>query len=504
MNNYEFRLGLSMKKVLIVGTGLGGLTTAMRLSTKGYQVEMVEKHHQAGGRLNQLKKDGFTWDLAPTFFSMSYEFDEFAKSCGTKLPFELFALDPLYTVHFAGSKKKYTIYKDLAKLAMEFAEVEPNFEAKMKSYLEKTGKLFHDTENRIIRKNFNNPLDFATALTSVPFRHAPLMLKSMWGEMNSHFTSYEVKVIFSLVAFFLGATPFDTPAVYSMLTYTELLHDGYHNVKGGMYKIVEGLLRELSSRGVRITYNTEIVDYYKDGERLDYLIDADGKEWQADLYVVNADAAFFRGKVLKRKSFTEEKLDRMKWTLAPFTMYLGVNEKIDGLKVHNYFLGQNFEEYSSKIFKNSISLEKPYYYVNIPSKANPEYAPENGEAIFVLCPVPDLRFKPSWDDSQVLADNIIKDLSQRIGFELKSKIATRTILTPLHWEKMFNLYRGSGLGLAHDLNQIGYFRPHNTDEKFRNLFYVGSSTIPGTGLPMAVISSRLTTEQIHKRYGTLR
>ena len=175
----------------------------------------------------------------------------------------------------------------------------------------------------------------------------------------------------------------------------------------------------------------------------------------------------------------------------------------DGLEVHNYFLGQNFEEYSSKIFKNSISLNKPYYYVNVSSKANPECAPEGGESIFVLCPVPDLRYKPNWDDREELAHNIITDLSERVGFDINKHLVTKTILTPIEWQNMFNLYRGSGLGLAHDLNQIGYFRPHNTDEKYKNIFYVGASTIPGTGLPMAVISSRLTTEQIVKRYGSV-
>ncbi|HCY00844.1 MAG TPA: phytoene desaturase, partial [Bacteroidales bacterium] len=184
-----------MKKALIIGTGLGGLTTAMRLTTLGYEVEMVEKHHQAGGRLNQLKKDGFTWDLAPTFFSMSYEFDEFAKSCNLKLPFVFLPLDPLYTVDFAGSQKKYTIYKNIEKLAKEFEGIEAGFEKRMQAYLKKTGTLFHDTENRIIRKNFNTPLQFAASLASVPLKHGPLMLRSMWTEMNKHFTSYEVKVI---------------------------------------------------------------------------------------------------------------------------------------------------------------------------------------------------------------------------------------------------------------------------------------------------------------------
>jgi phytoene desaturase len=492
-----------MKKALIVGTGLGGLTTAIRLSSLGYEVEMLEKYHQPGGRLNQFKKDGFTWDLGPTFFSMSYEFDEFAKSCNIELPFKFFALDPLYTVNFSGSDKKYIIYKDLEKLAKEFAFEEPDFERRMRIYLEKTGKLFHDTEDRVIHKNFNSIIDFAVSLAKVPWKHGPLMLKSMWSEMNNHFTSYEVKVIFSLVAFFLGATPFDTPAVYSMLTYTELVHDGYHNVEGGIYKIVEGLVGEINKRNIKITYNTEIKGYTSDGNSINGLIDADGKVWTADIYVVNADAASFRGQVLERKKFTPKKLDNKKWTLAPFTMYLGVKGKVEGLEVHNYFLGQNFEEYSSKIFKNSISLDKPYYYVNVPSKANPHYAPDGSEAIFILCPVPDLRYKPNWDDSDELSQNIIKDLSERTNFDINSNLVSKTILSPLHWQSMFNLYRGSGLGLAHDLNQIGYFRPHNTDEKYKNVFYVGASTIPGTGLPMAVVSSRLTTEQIVKRYGSV-
>lgn len=493
-----------MKKVLVVGAGLGGLSTAIRLATKGYHVEIVEKYHQAGGRLNQLRKDGFTWDMAPTFFSMSYEFKEFAQSCNLNLPFQFFPLDTLYTVDFSGTKRKFTVYRDLEKLAAEFEGVEPDFERRMSTYLKKTGILFHDTENKVIRRNFSSPLDFAATLATVPLRHAPLMLKSMWSEMEQHFTSYEVKVIFSLVAFFLGATPFDTPAVFSMLTYTELVHDGYHNVKGGMYRIVEDLLGVLESKGVKVTYNTEILGYHQEDGKLHSLTDQNGRRWEADLFVINADAASFRGKVLGRKSFSTKKLDAMKWTLAPFTIYLGVKGNIQGLDVHNYFLGQNFEEYSSKVFKNSISLQKPYYYVNVPSKANPEAAPQGCEALFILCPVPDLRFKPNWNDANELAGNIISDLGHRVGYDITNNLVSQTVFTPLHWESMFNLYRGSGLGLAHDLKQIGYFRPHNTDRKYPNIFFVGSSTIPGTGLPMAIISSRLATEQIEKRYGSLR
>ena len=489
------------KKVLIVGTGLGGLTTALRLAKKGYQVEMVEKFHQPGGRLNQLKKDGFFWDTGPTFFSMSYEFREFIDATGIQMPFEFVELDPLYTVNFAGNGRSFTIYKDLKKLAKEFEGLEPHFEEKMKKYLAGAGKLFHDTEGLIIKQNFNSLPHFLSQMARVPWGHAPKMIRSMWSEMERHFDSQEVKVIFSLVAFFLGATPYDTPAVYSLLSYTEMVHDGYHNVKGGMYKIVEGLMKEIEKENIKITYNTEIVNFAEKQGELTHVVDRQGKRWDADLFVINADAAAFRHWVFKRPKFSEEKLDRMKWTLAPFTMYVGVKGKIENLHHHNYFLGTNFKEYAGKIFKNSISLSKPYYYVNVNSKKNPASAPEGCENLFILCPVPDLRYKPDWSDRDELANNILTDISERTGFDIKSNLVTLTIKDPIDWQNDFNLYKGSGLGLAHDINQIGGFRPKNYDEKFGNVFYVGASTTPGTGLPMVVISSRLVTERITKKYG---
>lgn len=489
------------QKALIVGTGLGGLTTALRLAKKGFQVEMLEKNDQAGGRLNLLEKDGFRFDIGPTFFSMSYEFREFVESTGIKMPFEFIELDPVYAVHFTGRKKPYLIHKDLEKLANEFAEVEPDLERKMRKYLASAGKLFHATEGIVIKRNYNSIAAFILALSKVPWGHAPKMMRSMWSEMERHFDSHEVKVIFSLVAFFLGATPFDTPAVYSILSYTELVHDGYYNVKGGMYKIVEGILEELGKENVTIHYNTEIKDYLQTGGELQALVDQNGQRWAADLFVINADAALFRSEIFRRPAFSDKKLEKMKWTLAPFTMYLGVKGKIDTLHHHNYFLGTNFSEYASKIFKNSITLDKPYYYVNINSIFNEDSAPEGHENIFILCPVPDLRYKPDWSDREELADNIMTDLSERIGFDIKGNLVSKTVMDPIDWEKKFNLYKGSGLGLAHDLNQIGAFRPKNYDEKYGNVFYVGASTIPGTGLPMTVISSKLVTERIMKKYG---
>jgi len=488
------------KSVIIVGAGLGGLATALRLSYQGYTVTIIEKQHNAGGRLNTFEKDGFTFDVGPSFFSMSYEFVELFKSIDEPIPFELNELNPLYTVNIAGQDRVYQIYKDLDKLAAEFKDVEANFEEKARKYLIGAKEIFHDTEYRVVKKNFDNIIQFLASMATVPLKHLPKLFRTFWQELERHFDSEEVKIIFSLVAFFLGATPFNTPSVYNLLNYTELEHDGYWNVKGGMYKIVEGILPMLEKKGVKFIYNTEIVKANYTTQKLTSVTDNFGVDHTADLFVINADAAWFRGKFLNRAKFTEEKLDSLEWTLAPFTIYLGVKGQIPGIHHHNYYLGDNFRDYADTIFRSSVAPQKPYYYVNVASKSNQSCAPEGCENLFILCPVPDRRIKPNWDDADTLVNEIIEDLGNRVGFDIKNNIITKTVYTPIEWEKMFNLYRGSGLGLAHGLNQIGAFRPKNKDEKLKNLYYVGASTVPGTGLPIVVIGSKLVTERINNEY----
>lgn len=493
----------SAKKILIIGTGLGGLATGLRLASRGFQVEFVEKYHLPGGRLNLLEKDGFSFDMGPSFFSMSYEFKELFEYCGVPNPLELEELNPLYSVYFENREKPFLIYKNLEKLAREFDGIEPDLKRKTEKYLAAAGRIFHDTEDIVIKRNFNSRLDYLLQLTRVPVKHGPKMFRSMWSELENNFDSQEVKVIFSLVSFFLGSTPFQTPAVYSLLNYTELKHDGYWNVKGGMYKITEEIVKILKSKGAVFHYSTEIKSLEFSNEKITAAVAADGRRFTGDYIVCNGDAAAFRGEVLGRKKFTETKLNKLDWTLAPFTIYLGVNKKLNNLYHHNYFLGNNFKEYADSIFTTSVSPKKPYYYVNVRSRSNNNSAPEGCDSLFILCPVPDLRFKPDWSDAEGLADNIIQDMGQRIGVDLKAHTISRTVLTPKDWEQKFNLYKGSGLGLAHGLNQVGGFRPSNKDEEFNNLYYVGASTVPGTGLPIVIISSKLATERILKDNGTL-
>ncbi|WP_340113039.1 phytoene desaturase family protein [Maribellus mangrovi] len=488
------------KKVLVVGAGLGGLATALRLVKRGYSVEMIEKNEQAGGRLNQIKKDGFTFDTGPSFFSMSYEFEEFARDCNIELPFDYFELDPLYSVNFKDNPRTFHLFKDAQKLAEQFAEIEPDFQEKFEKYQKKAGALFNDTVDLVIKQNFNSMLHYIFTLMRVNPVHIPVLFKSFYQHVNKYFSSKEAVQIISLVAFFLGRTPFDTMAIYSLLSYTEFKHDGYYNVKGGMYKIVEGLVKELEKENIRIHYNTEITGFEEKNGKLLSLIDQNGKKWQSDSYLINSDAAWFRGNIFKRKAYSEKKLDKMSWTMGYLTFYVGIKRKLPMVDHHNYYLGGNYEAYANNIMQNPDTLEKPYYYVNVLSKNNADCAPEGCESLFFVCPVPNLYHKPDWSDKQEIVNSIIDDFSERIGVNIQKEIVTQTIYTPIEWRDRFNLHRGSGLGLSHNMNQIGHMRPRNVDEKYNNVFYVGASTAPGAGLPMAIISSKLAFERIDKHF----
>lgn len=484
------------KSVLIVGTGLGGLSTGLRLASRGYTVTFVEKAQQPGGRLNQLKKEGFIFDVGPSFFSMPYEFEELITDCGISMPFEFVEIEPLYTVNFTGNNKKYSLYKDIDTLSQQFDDVEPDFKTKFTAYLKKCEAIYNDTVDTAIKQNFNSIPAYLVALASVNPRHLPVLLRTFWAQTGNYFKSKEARQIVSLIAFFLGRTPFDTNAVYTLLSYIEFKHTGYYNVKGGMYTIVERLVEELKKRNVTFHYNTEIVDYVSDNKKITSLTDHNSKSWTADIFVINSDAAYFRGTVFKRKNFSENRLKKMSWTMGYLTFYVGIKTKLPQVEHHNYFLGNNYEEYARDVMRNPVTLTKPYYYVNVISKHNPTCAPEGCEALFFVCPVPNLLYKTDWSDKQAIVNSILDDFSERINQNISDDIIFQMAYTPEDWQNQFNLYKGAGLGLSHHLMQIGGLRPKNYDEKFKNTFYVGASTVPGAGLPMAVISSKLVTERI--------
>ncbi|MEG1615613.1 MAG: oleate hydratase [Bacteroidales bacterium] len=484
------------KQVWIVGSGLAALATALRLAKRGYQVDILEKNTTPGGRLNQIKKNGFTFDTGPSFFSMSYEFKEFANDCGIELPFRFHPVDPLYTVHFEDNDQPFELHRNLAKLASQFQKYEPDFDQKMSRYLRDTGSLFHDTMDIVVRQNFDSLPDYIEKLSHVDKKHLPTLIANFQHVVSRYFKSEEARQILSLVAYFLGNPPNQTNGVYSLLSYTEFMHDGYHYVEGGMYEIVKGLVRELEKAGVNIHYNHQVTDVVKNGNKITAVVDQNGNHFEGDIFVVNSDSALFRGEVLKRKEFSSKKLARKEWSMGMFTMYVGLNCKIDNIGLHSYYIGKDPKKNKMDRFDHPVIPEHPYYYVNAASRFNPQSAPEGCEALMFVVPVPNLLHKKEWNDKEAIADHLLEDFSKRLGVEIMPHVTTRIIYSPENWRDNFNLYMGAALGLSHTMKQTGALRPANKDEMFINLFYTGSSTVPGIGLPMTIISSRLTTERI--------
>lgn len=272
------------KEFVIVGTGLGGLSAALRLATAGHSVTMLEQYHRAGGRLNRLEKDGFTFDVGPSFMSMTYELEELFASCGLKNPVKMRELDPLYQVFFEGREKPIQLYKDLQKLQQEFGDLEPDFVKHADAYLKRAGEFFHDTEDKVVKSNFDSLLGYLLKLTRVPKKHLPYLFRTMWSEVEHTFKTNEARVIFSLVAFFLGNTPFKTPAIYSLLNYTEMRHNGYWHIDGGMYTVVEELLMLLNQYDVKIHYNTKVTGVVEHDGALTGVKAADGTVYGGDFF----------------------------------------------------------------------------------------------------------------------------------------------------------------------------------------------------------------------------
>jgi len=477
------------QKVIIVGAGIGGLAIANLLLSSGYDVTIIEKYSKAGGRLNIIQKDGFIFDTGPTFVSMSYIIKEFAEKAKIKVP-DLHPLDPLYSVFI--NNRKFNIYRDIDKLEYEFKDIEPNFKNKFKVYLEDSKKVFDDTFKIIVKRNFYSFFEYILSLLRLNPIYLKLVLTSFWEEIKEYFSSEELKKIVSLVSFFLGQSPFHTIAIYKLLSNIEFLNDGYYYIKGGMYELVKSLTKTLQDK---IIYNTEIVDFISENNKIVALVDNNRRIHKADIFVINSDVLYFKQKVFKRYSI--EKLNKFKWTYGFFNIYIGLNKKISNLEHHNYYINSNYNKSTFDLIKTKVNLEKfPYYYVNFNSKLSIEY--QDKDSIIIIAPVPNLIYKKDWKDKEIIAKKIINDLSTKINLDLSENIITKIIYTPEDWAENFNLYQGSGLGLAHSLDQIGYFRPKNKDDFFKNVYYVGASTHPGTGIPMVITGAMLLFHRILK------
>ena len=488
----------SKKSVAIIGAGIGGITTAIYLAKDGYDVSVFEKNSTPGGRCGQLIRDGHRFDLGATMLMMPDIYREIFDSLGIPLfeNNEIQPLEDLYKIYF-DNNEVITFSTDKEKMKAQHEKIEPGSFAKSQKYVNDGYEIFQIGIHKLIGRNFSNIFQFAN------FRNIGMLIKlktyiSNYRYVKKFFLNTHLRMAYTFQNIYVGQSPFDSPALFSMVPAAELT-EGSFFPKGGMYKIVEKLHLKACSSGVKFHYNMPAIKIKVKGNRAGSIIFQDGTEAIADIIVANADLPYVYRKLLpdRRKS---KRLDRLKYSCSAICFHWGLDKVYPQLGHHSVFLSDGFREGLDKIFKDKSVSDHPSFYIHAPVRTDPDAAPANQDTLSFIVGTGHLddRKKQNWEE---LLKNTRKALIQRLiqlGLEdIEQHIKFEICYTPESWKSACNISRGSVFGsLAHNLMQMGYFRPHNQHARYKNLFFVGGSTHPGNGIPNVLLSAKLTAEKI--------
>lgn len=488
-----------MVSVIIIGAGLGGIATAARLARQGYQVRVFEKAPLPGGRTAVIERDGYRFDMGPTLFLMPQVFAETYAALGERMEqhLDLQRIDPTYRVHFHdGSYLDLTSNLVAMRQQLDTLEV-GSFENYLK-FLAEGYRHYQLSLKKFVGRNFYSLLDYFSP-GNLPLLFQLKALVKHAGNTARYFKDARLQAAFSFQNMYLGLSPYDAPATFSLLQYTELA-EGVWFPKGGMYRAIETLTKITENLGVQFHYNTPVKAINVEGGRAAGVTLETGERLRSDIVIANADLPYVYNELLPDDG-SAQKLAKKKFTSSALMFYWGIRgEKSKQLLHHNVFLADDqYKASFDRIFKDLTLPDVPSFYINAPSRSEAGFAPADGDGLMVLVPVGHLNEKHPQDWQGLedrardfvqrrLSDLGIMDLSNRLVFEEK--------INPTVYQNRWNLAKGSAFGLSHHFTQVGYLRPHNRHARYANLYFVGASTHPGTGLPIVLLSARLTTERI--------
>ena len=483
------------KKVIIIGAGISGLATAALLAKEGFKVTILEKNKLPGGRASVWKTKGFTFDMGPSWYLMPDIFEKYFSLFGKKPVdfFKLKRLDPHYRVYF-GKNDYLDIVKDLNKNLSIFESIEPGAGKKLKEFLDTAEYQYNAAIKHILYKNFTKISDFFTLDIAKEGRKL-----NVFQNLDSYISKYvkdkRLKQILEYSIVFLGGSPHNTPAFYSIMSHIDF-NMGVFYPENGIFTVIQALVQLAESNGARIKYNSN-VDQIVVEEGKSTGVYVKNKFIPADIVISNADYPHTENQLLEEKWQSYSKRYWAKKTLAPssFNLYLGIKGKIKNLKHHTLSFANDWEIHFKDIFANPSWPDKPSYYMCCPSKTDKTVAPIGHENLFILVPVAS-GLSDSDKFREEYSNKVISDIEDLIGEKIADRIVVKRIYSHRDYIKDFHSYKGSALGLAHTLLQTAVFRPQNKSKKVNNLYYVGQFTQPGIGMPMCLISAQLVSERI--------
>jgi phytoene desaturase len=487
---------------LVIGAGMGGIATAARLVRHGYQVTVLEKGERAGGRCDRLVKDGHHFDTGPTLFLMPEIYAQTFSDLGERIEdhLDLRRIDPTYLIRFDDGFT-LALTSDLNAMQAQLEAIEPGSFGSFLRYLDEGHLHYKLALPHLVGRNYYNWLEFCNPKNLVMALRLKLLTKH-YGNITKYFDDHRLRIAFTFQDMYLSLSPYEAPATYSLLGYAELT-GGIWFPMGGMGRVVDALTSIAEKRGVRFMYDAPVEQINVDGRRATGVTLADRRQIGADIVVANADLPYVYRHLLPADGMAE-RLERKRYTCSTVTFYWGLDKQYPQLRPHNAFLAVNYRQGFDSVLKDLTLPDEPSFYVHAPVRVDPSLAPEGQDTLTVIVPVGhiDDAAPQDWPAIQKRARHLVLQRLAQFGVnDLEEHIKFEVSYTPRDWLNRYNLTKGSTLGLGHNLMQMGYLRPRNRHARYRNLYFVGASTHPGSGVATVLISARLTTERILRDAG---
>ena len=485
------------RSIAVVGAGPGGLAAAMLLAASGADVTVFEKGDRVGGRSRRIDQEGFRFDTGPTFFIYPRVLQEIFRSCGFELhaETEMLRLDPMYRLSFLrpdGMAEHLRLWSDAERSKQELAAFSPADAAGLDRFLADSRKKLAAFEPALSRK----------AETVFDLLH-PTMLRGLlhlrpWAsvdqELSRYFKDPRVRLAFSFQSKYLGMSPYRCPSLFTILSFLEHEHGIWHPI-GGCNAVIETMARLAERMGVRFALNAPVEQLVFEGKRAKG-VRVGGETHAADAVVINADFAHAMQNLVPpalRKRWSDKKIEAKRFSCSTFMLYLGIEGSID-LDHHTIALSEDYAGHVREIESGHAPPETPSIYVQNASRSDPSLAPPGHSALYVLVPVANTERGIDWSaEWRRYRDLVLRRLA-KLGLDgIEQRIRTERIVTPQTWQDELSVFRGATFNLAHSLDQMLLFRPHNRFEDLDGVYLVGGGTHPGSGLPVIFEGARITT-----------
>ncbi|MEL7661698.1 phytoene desaturase family protein [Acetobacterium wieringae] len=494
---------MSRKKIIVIGAGVSGLASALRLLNEGFEVELYEKNDQVGGRMGVISGEGFTFDLGPTILMMPQIYNEVFSVCGRNPAdyLQMERLDPIYKVYFDDG----TTHEASSELSSLIKTLESVGEAETQGYLAYLADVYQRylvAKEHFIERSFRSASDFYNPKTLL----AGLRLRTFdnaFDSVGKFVKDQKLKELLSFQTLYIGISPFNGPSIYTIIPMIELTY-GVWFLKGGMRAMAQAMEKLFLEMGGKLVLNAPVERINCDGNRVRSITVA-GQEQTADAVVCSADFPYAMKALLpddfKHKKYQPDKVEALDYSCSAYMLYLGLDKRdFPGLNVHNLVFSQNFKGNLDDIFAGRFPAD-PSIYVYAPALLDESLAPPGQLGLYVLVPVPNLKDGPlDWNDQQVVAGyrqqamDKIRQIKPLADFE--AHIIFEKNYTPLDFRDDFNALFGATFGLRPTLLQSNYWRPQPKAMKYQNLYFTGSSAHPGAGVPIVLTSAKITVAEV--------